>query len=376
MDIRASPADYKQSELLKEDLCSFGAPCTSAADQELSETRRKSFDVDRLRFPNQDWSFFITFFDTVVTWTFLAVSIGLCYLYANYNANAQKTGDYRIDPENVAQKVSFTFLQCLYSINLFYLLLNSYVLLPRLVDAGPSCFEFSRYGDDSSDNADPEKERRVIFRFVTRGTNFDAVEKASLNLYTLLETCLRIPNYLWLIEIVTDNDLGCEREKGNRPLSVLSSDDLELASTKSNSTQTLVPPEYEAHYKGEPAKYKARALQYALDKNANPTCVARPQDWIVHFDEESTLSGAAVKEIFHFINRQDNISARTLKPPRIGQGAIHYSSGCKYEGLQHFVCTLCDSIRVTDDYGKFRLQFSLGVPLVGKPANHSESSKS
>lgn len=352
-------------------LVTKGTDEEAMTDEERLRSDRKPAhrDAISLRFPDPDFRFFVAFFDTIVIWTFFAAAIGLCYFYANYNVNAGETGDYRINPESVAEKILAIFLRCLYGINLFYLFLNAYVLFPRGISPSPQSFKFDRYGNKNTDMHDPEKERRVIFRFVTRGTNFDAIEKASLNMYNLLEDRLRVPSSLWVIEIVTDNDLGSEDEGGAGCLSVLSVDDIELGGMKTNCVQTLVPQKYEVSYEGEPAKYKARALQYALDTDANPHCVAKSIDWIVHLDEESTMSGAAVKEIFHYIQLQDDISATTLKPPRIGQGAIHYSGNYEYEGLQHFICTFCDSIRVTDDYGKFRLQFSLGVPLVGKYPN-------
>ena len=46
----------------------------------------------------------------------------------------------------------------------------------------------------------------------------------------------------------------------------------------------------------------------------------------------------------------------------IGQGVIKY--GC-HENPPNYLTTLADSIRVADDFGKFRVQYELHEPLIG-----------
>ena len=46
----------------------------------------------------------------------------------------------------------------------------------------------------------------------------------------------------------------------------------------------------------------------------------------------------------------------------IGQGVIKY--GC-HDNPPNYLTTLADSIRVADDFGKFRVQYELHEPLIG-----------
>ena len=104
---------------------------------------------------------------------------------------------------------------------------------------------------------------------------------------------------------------------------------------------------------------KARALQFCLEEDKN---FLNDEDWIVHLDEETLLTEASVKGILNFI---------TAGKHSFGQGVITYANNppqfnsfVKY--LQNRICTVADSIRVADDFGKLRFQLTyLNKPIFG-----------
>ncbi len=109
----------------------------------------------------------------------------------------------------------------------------------------------------------------------------------------------------------------------------------------------IVPAAY-ATIKG--AKYKARALHYASVQRA-----ASIDTWLLHMDEESMITQAAIQGIAKFIASGDII--------RIGQGEIQYN-GHGYG--KNFLITAADAVRTGDDLGRFRLQYALFKrPLFG-----------
>ena len=101
--------------------------------------------------------------------------------------------------------------------------------------------------------------RRLFFRIVTRGKYLELVKENAEAATEVLRKCLPMQN--WVVEVVTDNPLNL--------------------STRSNApvTEIVVP---DAYCCPRGAKYKARALNYAIEHSA-----AAPRDRIVHLDEET-----------------------------------------------------------------------------------------
>jgi egghead protein (zeste-white 4 protein) len=99
------------------------------------------------------------------------------------------------------------------------------------------------------------------------------------------------------------------------------------------------------------ARYKARALQYALDQSD-----LSPDAWIMHLDEESHISPELLIGIRDAIVEEETSGAH-----RIGQGLILYHGNM--EG--HPFLTLADMIRTGEDLGRFHLQHRLGFTLFG-----------
>lgn len=155
----------------------------------------------------------------------------------------------------------------------------------------------------------------ICFRVVTRGDYPDLVRRnVARNISTLVDASLE--NYV--IEVVTDKSI-------------------DLA-TRRRIREIVVPKPYKPK---SGALFKARALQYCLEDNVNELS---DNDWIVHLDEETLLTPNSVRGILNFVC--DGTHA-------FGQGLITYAN----EPVVNWMTTLADSIRVSDDMGKLRLQF-------------------
>jgi egghead protein (zeste-white 4 protein) len=106
------------------------------------------------------------------------------------------------------------------------------------------------------------------------------------------------------------------------------------------------------------AKYKARALHYAiLNSRASDT------DWIIHLDEETRFDIDTVKHtLAHCVHNDMLVSHGKQVFGDIGQGVILYGAN---KEIDNYITTLADSFRVSDDLGKFRLQFYTKRPWIG-----------
>lgn len=173
----------------------------------------------------------------------------------------------------------------------------------------------------------------ICIRVVTRGLYPNLVKKTvRTNLNTLLDAGLE--NFT--IQVVTDNPINLTTEK--------------------RVIETVVDSTYKCK---SGALNKARALQFCLEEDKN---FLNDEDWIVHLDEETLLTEASVKGILNFI---------TAGKHSFGQGVITYANNppqfnsfVKY--LQNRICTVADSIRVADDFGKLRFQLTyLNKPIFG-----------
>jgi egghead protein (zeste-white 4 protein) len=164
----------------------------------------------------------------------------------------------------------------------------------------------------------------LYFRFVTRGRNphlsAETVDKAR----QILEAIL--PKNKWVIEVVSDNHLA-------------------IASADGLARLILVPENY---HLASGTRYKARALNYALTVST-----ATDDDWVIHLDEETCFDEDTVQAIAQFVAEE---SAKPLEHRAIGQGVVLYGRG----PIINWVTTLADSLRVGDDYGRFRLQYEHG----------------
>lgn len=155
----------------------------------------------------------------------------------------------------------------------------------------------------------------ICFRVVTRG-DFPDLVKA--NAARNIRTCLDAGLENFMLEVVTDKAVGLAEDRRVR--------------------EVVIPREYKTR---TGALFKARALQYCLEEGVN---VLGNDEWIVHLDEETILTPNAVRGIVNFVldGQHD-----------FGQGLITYAN----DGVVNWITTLADSVRVSDDMGKLRLQF-------------------
>lgn len=168
----------------------------------------------------------------------------------------------------------------------------------------------------------------LYIRYVTRGDNINVISTSVNATLKIIEGYENI-----LIEVVTDNDILPDNLKNLY-----------------NVSELTVPHEYETE---NDTIFKARALQYALENSP-----AKPDDYILHMDEESHLTERALMGIYQHIYQ---------KPDHIGQGMITYRRSL-YTGWRNWkntICTLADTIRISDDLSRFRLSFILGNPIFG-----------
>jgi egghead protein (zeste-white 4 protein) len=113
----------------------------------------------------------------------------------------------------------------------------------------------------------------ISIRVVTRGSYPDLIRR---NVERNLSICEEFGLDKFLIEIVTD------REIGGLPRSA-------------KLREIVVPGDYSTL---SGTKFKARALQYALEPHVN---ILNDDDWIVHLDEETQLTHSALVGITNFL---------------------------------------------------------------------------
>ncbi|CAG2118723.1 unnamed protein product, partial [Medioppia subpectinata] len=161
---------------------------------------------------------------------------------------------------------------------------------------------------------DPLSAPFICFRVVTRG---DYRRLVADNVKRHVKVCEKVGLKNFVVEVVTEKPL--ELDTGDRRI-----------------REIILPIEYQPK---NGAIFKARALQYRLDTNE-----LADNDWIVHLDEETVMTGRSVRGVVNFVadGRHD-----------FGQGLITYAD----QRVVNAWTTLMDSQRVADDLGKIRFQF-------------------
>lgn len=172
----------------------------------------------------------------------------------------------------------------------------------------------------------------VSFRYVSRGHNVDSLVTAAESVHREMS---KQPLFPHIIEVVVDDT---------------PSDELRMRINRiPNTVFIVVPTEWETP---QGSKFKARALQYAMNASSIPD-----DAWIMHFDEESHAHPTLIRGMASAI-AEEEASGQF----RIGQGCILY-----YHSLEdHRFLTLADSVRTGDDVGRFHLQNRVfGYPIWG-----------
>jgi beta-1,4-mannosyltransferase len=155
----------------------------------------------------------------------------------------------------------------------------------------------------------------ICVRVVTRG---DYPELVQRNVSRNIQTCLDCGLDRFVVEVVTDKEINLPNNPRLR--------------------EVIVPDSYRTK---TGARYKSRALQYALEEDVN---LLSGDDWIVHLDEETLLTQNSVCGIINFVSDGKY---------NIGQGLITYAN----EEIINWITTLADSFRVGADLGAVRYSF-------------------
>jgi hypothetical protein len=168
-----------------------------------------------------------------------------------------------------------------------------------------------------------QTDEKVCIRFVTRGDNpralAHAVRRCQIAIDGRKHTCVDVD-----IEVVTDTLVP----------------DLQVSQ--------IVVPSKKDYQTAKGTLYKARALLYA-----NEASNLGDNDWILHMDEESTIDECSLDVVLGWLLAPDR------KTTDIAQGLISYNNVAAFEGFQHYICTVADSVRVADDLFRFQLQYDL-----------------
>ena len=170
------------------------------------------------------------------------------------------------------------------------------------------------------------KQKRLIVTYVSRGDNFQALERSIAESAAVLDR-LAVD---YQIDVVTDIAVAHKVEN------------------RLNTHFHVVPGEFTTN---KSTKYKARALHYMVEVRKQPDhhSANHPDVWILHLDEESTVTESAVYGILEFISNPANTN-------KIGQGEIKYNA---HKYASDLLIAATDSIRTGDDLGRFRFQYKL-----------------
>lgn len=191
----------------------------------------------------------------------------------------------------------------------------------------------------------------LFIRYVTRGNNPRLVARNARDAEYILRQS-GLPESKYVVEIVTD-----------KPLNHGSDDAL-----NQRVVEIVVPSWYKTPHG---ALFKARALNYAIGASS-----ARDFDWIVHLDEETRFDFHTVAAILLHCGKETHAVrvAQSKQWPNIGQGPILFGQAMSSMAWRqasastcqgNWITTLADSSRVSDDCGRFRVQYEFGEMWAG-----------
>ncbi|ACS33091.1 glycosyltransferase family 2 protein [Thermococcus gammatolerans] len=180
---------------------------------------------------------------------------------------------------------------------------------------------------------------KVTFQITTRGFNKDAVRRG------VKSVAYWAPKYLrdYEIWVVTEDDV--DKSFFDK-----------LKEIDDNVRIIYVPRDYKTKNN---TKYKARALNYALDVRREEGYIS-DKTWIYLMDEESIVGEDTILGIIDFIENE------AKKGKLIGQGLIVYSN---FWG-KNLLTSLEDSLRAGDDITRYKIQARYGKVIVGIHGSH------
>jgi egghead protein (zeste-white 4 protein) len=171
-----------------------------------------------------------------------------------------------------------------------------------------------------------ESAPKIIFQFCSRDAPpivYEAIKRVH-------EVCRRLGYENYQVDLVTDTQIPGEAR-----------------ARKVKAKNVVVPSEYlTTPY----VKYKARALQYAVEQRIKHNC-ANAQTWIYLLDEESMITEQALRALLHYISNKD------AKP--IAEGGIIYPNNFFQSNL---FCSIAETLRTYVCYDCVTQMSSGGMP--------------
>lgn len=158
---------------------------------------------------------------------------------------------------------------------LIFLKILTFMNLPVACFNLAGCLLYKLFPDDQKlEKESLKNRRRISFRVVTRGSYPELVRQ---NVERNLQICEEFGLKKFVIEVVTDQPISLPHHP--------------------KLSEIVVPNDFET---SRGTKFKARALQYALETNLS---ILGDEDWIVHLDEETIVTRSALIGILNFINK-------------------------------------------------------------------------
>lgn len=174
-------------------------------------------------------------------------------------------------------------------------------------------------------NYQPEKAPKIVFQFCSRDAPpivYEAIKRVH-------EVCMSLGYEKYQVNLVTDTKVP----KG--------------AAQTVNAKNIVVPSKYQTN---PPVKYKARALQYALERRKkHPHTYAKT--WIYLLDEESMVTPQTIRALLHHTSNKD------AKP--IAEGGIKYPNNFFQT---HIFCSMAETLRTYVCYDCVTQMSSGGMP--------------
>ncbi|KAL3848003.1 hypothetical protein ACJMK2_018888 [Sinanodonta woodiana] len=198
----------------------------------------------------------------------------------------------------------------------YFILLTPFVSVPMVLGNFLGLVCFNPFEETKRPKVNAVTLPRICFRVVTRGIYKDLVLS---NLQRNREICSQSELCNYIFEVVSD---------------------VHIPGIDEYCRQIVLPSTYKTK---RGTLFKARALNFCLEPGVS---MVQDNEWIVHLDEETTLSESSINGIITFI---------TEGKADIGQGPISYAN----DEVVNWLTTLSDSIRVAIDYGLFRFQLAV-----------------
>lgn len=177
------------------------------------------------------------------------------------------TGSFEFKSINPIETYGYLFATILFTMKLF-----TFITLPISFLNIIGLMYYKIFPDEQKLKLIPLLTPFICIRVVTKGLFPELVKQ---NLMRNVQICETFGLTNFIVEVVTDNEIHLPVMHRVREI--------------------LVPAKYQTR---TGARFKARALQYALEDGVN---ILSDEDWIVHLDEETLLTKSSLVGILNFL---------------------------------------------------------------------------